>query len=104
MVTGERRAVSLDAIVCRRGDTVATAVRDLTPDESVRVSVGGDELALRLTQAVPFGHKFALCDVSVGQEVIKYGETIGRATVAIRRGEHVHLHNVEGLRGRGDLR
>jgi len=32
------------------------------------------------------------------------GEAIGRATQAIAPGDHVHLHNLESLRGRGDLR
>ena len=32
----------------------------------------------------------------------KYGEVIGAATRDIRVGEHVHVHNVEGKRGRGD--
>jgi altronate dehydratase small subunit len=36
--------------------------------------------------------------------VIKYGETIGLATSDISPGEHVHVHNVEGQRGRGDRR
>jgi altronate dehydratase small subunit len=33
----------------------------------------------------------------------KYGQMIGRASAAIAAGEHVHVHNVEGVRGRGDL-
>lgn len=36
-------------------------------------------------------------------EVIKYGEIIGKASVEIRKGQHVHVHNLESLRGRGDL-
>lgn len=94
----------MDAIVCHRDDTVATAVRDLALGESVRVSVGDDLVVVVLKEPVAFGHKFALLDISSGQEVVKYGETIGRATSDILEGEHVHLHNVEGLRGRGDLR
>jgi altronate dehydratase small subunit len=27
---------------------------------------------------------------------------MGQATAEIRKGEHVHIHNVEGLKGRGD--
>ena len=34
---------------------------------------------------------------------MKYGQPIGRATAAIAPGEHVHVHNIESLRGRGDL-
>ena len=96
--------MSIDAIVCHRDDTVATAVRDLAPGERARASGGGEDVLIELRSQVPFGHKFALRDITRGQEVIKYGEIIGLATSAIRQGEHVHLHNVEGLRGRGDLR
>lgn len=98
----------MDAILCHRDDTVATAVRDLGPTERVRVTCSGDGsgrgMTVELRDPLPLGHKFALRDISAGEEVVKYGEKIGRATSAIRQGEHVHLHNVEGLRGRGDLR
>ena len=83
---------------------MATAVRDLAVGERAQVSGGGETGAVELKSAIPLGHKFALRDIAGGREVIKYGETIGVATSVIRRGEHVHLHNVEGLRGRGDLR
>ncbi|MFQ5657413.1 MAG: SAF domain-containing protein [Candidatus Methylomirabilales bacterium] len=38
-----------------------------------------------------------------GAPIIKYGQVIGRATVEIAPGDHVHVHNMESLRGRGDL-
>ncbi len=41
--------------------------------------------------------------IPVGDGVIKYGEIIGRATCDIDVGDHVHVHNVESQRGRGDL-
>ncbi len=94
----------MDALICHCDDNVATAVRDLAVGERAQVSGGGHEGAVELKSAIPLGHKFALRDIPGGREVIKYGETVGVATSAIRRGEHVHLHNVEGLRGRGDLR
>ena len=34
--------------------------------------------------------------------MLKYGIVIGRATHDIQQGQHVHVHNVEALRGRGD--
>ena len=34
--------------------------------------------------------------------MIKYGETVGLATEDIGAGQHVHVHNVEGIKGRGD--
>lgn len=41
------------------------------------------------------GHKYALCDLAAGETVVKYGNPIGHATKAIRKGEHVHSHNME---------
>lgn len=34
---------------------------------------------------------------------MKYGESIGRANEDIAFGEYVHIHNMEAMRGRGDL-
>ena len=41
------------------------------------------------------GHKYALRDIAEGENVIKYGMPIGHATCAIKKGEHVHVHNVQ---------
>ena len=41
------------------------------------------------------GHKYALRDIAKGENVIKYGMPIGHATCAIKKGEHVHVHNVK---------
>ena len=34
---------------------------------------------------------------------VKYGESIGVASSDIQEGQLVHVHNLEGARGRGDL-
>ena len=41
------------------------------------------------------GHKYALCDIKKGEDIIKYGNPIGHATEDIKKGEHVHVHNVK---------
>ncbi len=41
------------------------------------------------------GHKYALCDIKKGENIIKYGSPIGHATCDIKKGEHVHTHNVK---------
>ena len=41
------------------------------------------------------GHKYALTDIKVGENVIKYGSPIGHATENIKKGDHVHTHNVK---------
>ena len=41
------------------------------------------------------GHKYALCDIKAGENIIKYGNPIGHAIVDIAKGEHVHNHNIK---------
>lgn len=72
-------------------DGVAVAVVDLSANETVSV----DGKTLTLTEAVPRGHKFALNSFSPGEEVLKYGYSIGRALQPISAGERVHVHNLK---------
>ena len=41
------------------------------------------------------GHKTALCDIEKGSDIIKYGYPIGYATENIKKGDHVHSHNMK---------
>ena len=41
------------------------------------------------------GHKIALNDIKTGEQIIKYGHPIGHATKDIKKGDHVHSHNME---------
>ncbi|MBE7012998.1 MAG: altronate dehydratase [Ruminococcaceae bacterium] len=41
------------------------------------------------------GHKYARRDISKGEDIIKYGFPIGHATCDIKKGDHVHTHNVK---------
>lgn len=41
------------------------------------------------------GHKSALVDIAEGENVIKYGFPIGHTTQPIKKGEHVHTHNLK---------
>jgi altronate dehydratase small subunit len=57
-----------------------------------------------MKESIEYGHKFAVIDISKGSDIIKYGEVMGRATAHIPQGTHAHVHNIESLRGRGDLK
>ena len=83
-------------------DNVATAVAPLAKGEAVAAGTGRGREVVTVDDDIPLGHKFALRAIAAGGKVIKYGETIGVASAAIAPGAHVHVHNVEGLRGRGD--
>ncbi len=95
--------MTVAALVLNKKDNVATAVRPLNSGDGIDVAVGEKAVTVVLLQTIPFGHKFALKDIESAGQIVKYGEKIGQATVRIKKGEHVHVHNVEGLRGRGDI-
>lgn len=85
-------------------DDVAVVVRGIAAGETVTVQREPEPLTLTAITPVPAGHKIALRDFRKGDSVTKYGSVIGAASDAIPRGAHVHVHNLEGLRGRGDRR
>jgi altronate hydrolase len=74
------------ALKVHEADSVATALRDLLPGETV--------LGVVLTEPVARGHKLALVAHTAGDPVLKFGFPIGRATQPIAPGAHVHVHNV----------
>ena len=44
---------------------------------------------------IPLGHKIAMLDLKEGDTILKYGHDIGKVVKDIKRGEHVHVHNVK---------
>ncbi len=85
------------AIVMNPEDNVATVIDDIEPGTSISITVGGKTKEIKVKQKIPFGHKFAISQISKGDRVTKYGEVIGLATQSIAEGEHVHVHNVESV-------
>ena len=90
----------LKYIVLSERDNVATALENIPIDSEIQIPLKNN--LIKLKQEIRFGHKFALEDILKGDRIIKYGETIGVATCNILKGFHVHVHNLEGTRGRGD--
>ena len=76
-------------------DNVAVALRDLTEGEKAATK-GIDEFSVR--EKIPASHKIALLDISAGEEIVKYGETVAVSTRDIKKGEWVHTHNLESRR------
>lgn len=47
---------------------------------------------------VAIGHKIALTDIPAGADAIKYGQVIGRIVADVKKGDHVHVHNLKTKR------
>lgn len=89
------------AIVLHATDNVCTLIDEgRAGDHCVLQGEGSGEITL--LEDIPFGHKMCLRATAQGGKVIKYGQVIGHASRPLKVGEHVHIHNVESARGRGD--
>lgn len=84
-------------------DNVATAIEDIDAGTEVPIRLGKETRQVKALERIPFGFKIAITDIPKGAHVVKYGEAVGIASVDIRCGQMVHIHNLEGARGRGDL-
>lgn len=91
------------AIKLNDQDNVATALKSIQGGMHVLILPESKHRQLVALSHIPEGHKIAVEGIKKGEMVRKYGHVIGRATSDIEKGEHVHIHNIESLRGRGDL-
>lgn len=84
-------------------DNVASIFADVATGDIVDVMArDGSRDSIPVHEDIPYGHKLALQDIAKGETVLKYGESIGIATADIRRGDYVHIHNLDSARARGD--
>lgn len=93
------------AIKVNAKDNVATIfARELVAGDllEIRDPVGAAE-EIKINDPIPYGHKVAVSPIKKGESIIKYGEEIGLASKDISIGDHVHVHNLDSNRGRGDL-
>ena len=71
-------------------DNVAIARVSLSPGQELLVN--GRSVTVK--DPVPAGHKIAVATVGSGENVLRYGQVIGRARIGIQPGQHVHTHNI----------
>lgn len=67
-------------------DNVAVAIAPLSEGDTVD--------GITVKEKIPSGHKIALCNIKKGEDIIKYGASIGKASQNILKGALVHTHNL----------
>ncbi|MBW4803721.1 UxaA family hydrolase [Loigolactobacillus coryniformis] len=78
-------------IILNPADTVAVALQDIPVGTALKTPQG----TVTTLEEVKRGHKVALKDFAVGDNVTKYGFPIGHATEKIAAGAWVHTHNLK---------
>jgi len=84
IVHGKRDTVGVIAVDVKKGQPLTGW--NMQQDKTLRSTASDD---------IPLGHKIALLDIDSGAKVIKYNEAIGAASKPIRKGQHVHTHNLK---------
>jgi (2R)-sulfolactate sulfo-lyase subunit alpha len=81
-------------------DDVGVAVVDIKAGEPVtgRTLDTHADIQVKSLSEIPLGHKIALRDFKAGDTVTKYGQDIGKVVAKIKKGEHVHVHNLKTKR------
>ena len=87
-----------DLIIHHEKDNVAVVVIDKTTKNQICNGwIMENDKSIKVTSIneIPLGHKIALQDLKVGDTILKYGHDIGKVVKAIKKGDHVHVHNVK---------
>jgi (2R)-sulfolactate sulfo-lyase subunit alpha len=87
-----------DLIIHDEKDNVAVVVVDKTSKNQVCNGwIMENDKTIKITSIseIPLGHKIALQAFKEGDTVLKYGHDIGKVVKPIKKGDHVHVHNVK---------
>ena len=87
-----------DLIIHDEKDNVAVVVIESTKkgqDCSAWIMENDKTVKINSISEIPLGHKIALLDLKEGDTILKYGHDIGKVIKPIKKGDHVHVHNVK---------
>lgn len=72
-------------------DNVVVAIKNLKREDKIIFK----DTEIEINSEIPVGHKIAIKNINIGENIIKYGEIIGKAIDNINIGDHVHTDNVK---------
>lgn len=87
---GKVGGAAASAIRLHGADNVVVLLGEASVGDTLRYA-GGE---VRAVSSALSGHKIAIAPIPAGEQVLKYGVSIGRTTRDVAAGEHVHSHNM----------
>ena len=87
-----------EIIIHDEKDNVGVVVIEkITPKQNCSCWVMENDTTVKIESVdeIPLGHKISMSDLKEGDTILKYGHDIGKVVKAIKKGEHVHVHNVK---------
>lgn len=87
-------------LVHEGADSVGVATVDIKAGDTAKGLFMDSQkgVEIKALEDIPLGHKIAMQDHAEGDNVIKYGDDIGKVVANIKKGSHVHIHNLKTKR------
>ena len=89
---------STDIIIHDKKDNVGVVVIEKikqNQDCNCWIMENDKSIKIQSKNEILLGHKIAMIDLNEGDTILKYGHDIGKVVKSIKKGEHVHVHNVK---------
>ena len=89
---------STEVIIHDEKDNVGVVVIEkITPNQDCNCWIMENDKSAKIQSIneISLGHKIAMTDLKEGDTILKYGHDIGKVVKNIKKGEHVHVHNVK---------
>ncbi|MCI8741793.1 MAG: UxaA family hydrolase [Lachnospiraceae bacterium] len=86
--------MEINGLLMDSRDNVVTCVTCVPAGQPVVYRRGDTVCTLTAQEEIPYCHKIALSDLEKGDQVIKYGELIGRTTEPVGKGHWVSHNNI----------
>ncbi|MDB3888589.1 UxaA family hydrolase [Candidatus Pelagibacter sp.] len=90
--------MATDIIIHDQKDNVGVVVVDkiaAKQDCDCWIMENDGSIKIQSMDEIQLGHKIAMTDLKEGDTILKYGHDIGKVIKSIKKGEHVHVHNVK---------
>ena len=86
--------MEINALLMDPKDNVVTVITDVPAGETVTYRNGEQVCSLTAQEDIPYCHKITLVDLKKGEDVIKYGESLGVMTEDTAKGHWVSHNNL----------
>lgn len=89
--------MKINALMIDEADNVVTCVDEVSEGSEVFYRKGNDILSVTAIENIPYCHKVALKDFAEGEDVIKYGESLGKTNCAVKKGDWLSDKNMHSV-------
>ena len=93
--------MTTDIIIHDEKDNVGVVVIDKivqNQDCSCWIMENDKTVKIHSINEIQLGHEIAMVNLNEGDTISKYGHDIGKVVKSIKKGEHMHVHNVKTMK------